>query len=127
RIQAMVDAVWRQVDRPNYYNRAVRRMEHWYTRNNKTEKVAAVFGTVTDIGSIFLPFMKGATVLNEIARSAVSTTTSATNALVNIVGMGQLKAEGRYPTSSKLLNRTLIEEKAKSDIRGSGATIQAVM
>lgn len=127
RTQMMVDAVWQQVDRPGYFARAGRRIEHWYTRNNKTEKVAAVFGTLTDIGSVFMPFLQGVTVLSDVARSAISGGVSATTTLANTIGMGALKSQGAVPMNTALLNREYIQTAAMTDIRGSGVTIANLM
>jgi hypothetical protein len=127
RTQAMIDIVWQQVDRPGYFTRATRRIEHWYTRNNKTEKVAAVFGTITDIGSLFMPFLQGVTTISEVAKSAISGGASATTTLANTIGMGKLKAQGAAPLGTAMLNRDYIQTAAVNDIRGSGVTIANLM
>jgi hypothetical protein len=126
RTQAMIDAVWRQVDRPNYFNRTTRRISHWYTRNNKTEKAAAVFSTVTDIGSVFMPFLKGVDTISSFAKSAISAGVSAGTAGANL-GMGALQSEGRPPMSTAMLNQAYVQDKAKTDVRGTGAAIQKLM
>jgi hypothetical protein len=126
RTQSLIDAVWRQVDRPGYFSRASRRVGHWYTRNNKTEKAAAMFSTVTDVGSIFLPFLKGVDTLSDVARSAVSAGAQSGAALAN-VGMGVLCTTGRVPFSNSLLKQEVLDTKAMEDPRGTAATIQSLM
>lgn len=126
RMQLLVDAVWQQVDRPNYYNRTTRRISHWYTRNNKTEKAAAVMATVTDIGSLFVPFLKGVDTISDFAKDAIKAGISAGVAGIS-AGMGALMAEGRPPMSSAMLSQTYAQEKAKTDVRGTGAAIEKLM
>ncbi len=126
RTQMMVDAVWAQVDRPNYFNRAVRRMGHWYTRNNKTEKLAAVFGTVTDIGSLFLPFLSGVDTISDFAKSAIKTGISGA-VTAGSAAMGALKKEGRPTMASPLLNQDYVVGLAKTDVRGTGAAVAELM
>ncbi len=126
RTQMLVDAVWTQVDRPNYFNRTTRRISHWYTRNNKTEKAAAVFATVSEIGSLFLPFLKGVDTISHFAKEAINSGISAGVAGIN-AGLGALKSEGRPPMSTAMLNQTYAQEKAKADIRGTGAAIEKLM
>lgn len=122
----MIDAVWKQVDRPNYFNRTTRRMGHWYTRNNKTEKLGAVVSTITDVGSLFMPFLGGATEISAYAKDAIKGGVAAGTAALGL-GMGALQAEGRPLMSTALLNQTYIMDKAKEDVRGTGAAVAKLM
>lgn len=127
RLDAMIDAVWQQVDRPGYFSRASRRMSHWYTRHNKTEKLGAVFSEAVGVGSIFLPFLKGADTLSDLAKSAISGSVSATTTVADKIGMGLLKTKGQAPIKTGLLSASKVQEAADADIRGSGVTIQKLM
>lgn len=127
RLDLMIDAVWKQVDRPGYFARAGRRVEHWYTRHNKSEKVGAFMSELLGVGSIFLPFMKGAGGLTDIAKSAVSGSVSVTTIIADKIGLGKLKSAGDVPLQSGLLNPMQVEDAVTADIRGSGVTIQKIM
>jgi hypothetical protein len=54
RLDALLDTVWRQVDRPGYFSRATRRVGHWYTRNTGSEKAGALLSEMLSVGSIFM-------------------------------------------------------------------------
>lgn len=122
----MIDAVWKQVDRPNYFNRTTRRIGHWYTRNNKTEKLGAVVSTITDVGSLFMPFLGEATMISAYAKDAIKAGVAGGTAALN-AGMGALQSEGRPPMSTNLLNHTYVMDKAKTDVRGTGAAVAKLM
>ncbi|MBM4443014.1 MAG: hypothetical protein FJ027_21600 [Candidatus Rokubacteria bacterium] len=127
RLDLMIDAVWQQVDRPGYFARAGRRVSHWYTRHNKTEKIGAIFSEVVAVGSIFLPFIKGADKLSDLAKSAISGSVSGTTVVADKIGMGLLKTKGQAPIKLGLLSAQRAQEAADADVRGSGVTIQKLM
>ncbi|MBC7503278.1 MAG: hypothetical protein H7315_22700 [Herminiimonas sp.] len=127
RLDMMIDSVWKQVDQPGRMSRAGRRMEHWYTRHNKTEKMGSIMSEMLSVGSIFMPFLKGADALSEIGKSAVSGSVSVTSTIADKIGLNQLKSAGAKPLTSGLLSHTVVEKEAADDIRGSGVTVQKLM
>lgn len=130
RLEALIDAVWKQVDRPGYLARGSRRMQHWYTRHNKTEKLGAVLSEMISVGSIFMPFLKGADKLIEAGKyavTAVSSSVTATTTLADSVGLGILKSKGAAPIQSGLLNRGKVAESVTADVRGAGLTVANMM
>jgi hypothetical protein len=130
RLDAMIDAVWRQVDRPGYFERGKRRMGHWYTRHNKSEKAAGVISEMLGVGSIFLPFLGSPGPLLDAGKkavTAVSSSVTATTMILDTAALGALRVNGAAPVQATLLN----PEKTQSDttdaitkdIRGAGLTV----
>jgi hypothetical protein len=128
RVEALLDAVWKEVDRPGYFARAQRRVGHWYTRHNKSEKLGAVVGELLGIGSIFLPAIKGASTLTDIGKSAISASVSATATLGDKIGLNIMKKElGDARIDTGLLDPHVVDAKAAEDMRGTGSTVSKLM
>ncbi|RKF46718.1 hypothetical protein [Paraburkholderia fungorum] len=127
RLEALIDAVWRQVDRPGYFARATRRAGHWYTRTTGSEKIGAVIGEALAVGSIFLPFIGEANELTRLGQSAVSGSMTAAVLVGDKVGLNLLKGADGIAIKSSLLDHRLVEKHATDEIREAGAGVEKLM
>ena len=127
RLEALIDAVWRQVDRPGYFARATRRAEHWYTRTTGSEKAGALLSEFVAVGSIFLPFVGEANALTQLGQSAISGSTNAAVLVGDKVGLNLLKGADGIAIKSSLLDYKLVESHAATEIREAGAGVEKLM
>ncbi|MES2185408.1 MAG: hypothetical protein V4505_12725 [Pseudomonadota bacterium] len=125
RIDHLIDAVWKQVDRPGYFSRGTRRISHWYTRHTTSEKVGQVFSEGAALGSIFMPFVKGAHV-SDLAKSLISGSTSATVLISDKLGLSALKAMDGKPLQCSMVNPAVLDAKVTEEIRAHGANVQTM-
>lgn len=127
RLDAMLDAVWQQVDRPGYFARGTRRIEHWYTRHTTSEKVGAVISELAGVGSIFLPFMKNATALTALGRSAISSTVSGAVLVGDKVGLKALQGMDGKTFNTSLLEPRKIDAHVNETIRADAAGVEKLL
>ncbi len=127
RLDALLDTVWRQVDRPGYFSRATRRVGHWYTRNTGSEKAGALLSEMLSVGSIFLPFMGDASALTKLGASAVSSSVSTVVLAGDKIGLNLLKGVDGIPIRSSLLDHALVDAHATSEIREAGAGVEKLL
>ncbi|TKC87730.1 hypothetical protein FAZ69_15695 [Trinickia terrae] len=127
RLDALLDAVWRQVDRPGYFARATRRAGHWYTRTTSSEKVGAAIGEALAVGSIFLPFIGEANELTKLGQSAISGSTTAAVLIGDKVGLNLLKGADGTAIKCSLIDQKLVEWHATAEIRAAGSGVEKLM
>ncbi|WP_047848938.1 hypothetical protein [Caballeronia mineralivorans] len=127
RLDAMLDAVWKQVDRPGYFRRGARRVEHWYSRHTTSEKVGAVVSELASVGSIFLPFMGDASALTKLGKNAVSLSATVAVLAGDKVGLNLLKGVDGIAIKSSLLSHALVEAHATEEIRAAGAGVEKML
>ncbi|MFM0514428.1 hypothetical protein [Paraburkholderia sp. RL17-373-BIF-A] len=127
RLDALLDTVWRQVDRPGYFSRATRRAGHWYTRNTGSEKAGALLSEMLSVGSIFMPFIGDASALTKIGASAVSGSVSTAVLAGDKIGLNLLKGADGIPIRSSLLDHSLVDAHATNEIREAGAGIEKLL
>jgi hypothetical protein len=127
RLDALIEAVWRQVDRPGYFARAARRASHWYTRNTGSEKAGAIFGEMLAVGTIFLPFIGDANALTRLGQSAISASASTAVLAGDKIGLNLLKGADGVAIRSSLLDHALVESHATNEIREVGAGVQKLL
>jgi hypothetical protein len=127
RLDALIDAVWRQVDRPGYFARATRRAGHWYTRTTGSEKAGALISELLAVGSIFLPFVGEASELTQIGKSAISGSTTLAVLIGDKVGLNLLKGADGIAIKSSLVDHKLVESHATDEIREAGAGVEKLM
>lgn len=127
RLNKLLDAVWRQVDRPGYFMRAVRRAEHWNTRKTRSEKAAALISETLAVGSIFVPFIGEANALTKLGQSAISSSLTGAVLVGDTVGLNLLKGSDGIAMRSSLLAHELVEAHATTEIREAAAGVEKVM
>ena len=128
RLDALIDAVWRQVDRPGYFARAARRAEHWYTRTTRSEKAGALISELLALGTIFVPFVGEANELTRLGQSAVSGSLTSSVLVGDKVGINLLKGADGVAVKSSLLNHTKVDEHVTREIQTSdGAGVAKFM
>ncbi|QCP52072.1 hypothetical protein FAZ95_23035 [Trinickia violacea] len=127
RLNKLLDAVWRQVDRPGYFVRAARRAEHWYTRRTRSEKAGALISELLAVGSIFVPFVGEANALTKLGQSAISSSITTAVLVGDKVGLNLLKGSDGIAIRSNLLAHELVEAHATTEIREAAAGVEKVM
>ncbi|WP_347557935.1 hypothetical protein [Robbsia sp. KACC 23696] len=121
RLTAMLNAVWKQVDRPGYFNRARRRMAHWNTRNTSAQKATAVAAELVSMGSIFSAYIGDISAVSKLGQSALKGTASAAG-VGSTIGLNVLRGADGVAIQSSLLSHKLVEAHAAEQIREAGAS-----
>ncbi len=127
RLDAMLDAVWKQVDRPGYFAHGAHRAGHWFSRHSTSEKANAVIGELSAVGSVFLPATQGANALTDTGRHAISGTASGAARVREQMDQNLLRGAGGVPIRSGLVDHTLIEAPATEEIHTAAAGLQNML
>jgi hypothetical protein len=128
RLETLLDAVWRQVDRPGYFVRAARRAEHWYTRTTRSEKIGAVISELLALGTIFVPFVGEANELTKLGQSAVSSSITSGVLVGDKVGINLLKGVDGPAVRSRLLDHVRVSASVTRQIgTEEGAGVEKLM
>jgi hypothetical protein len=123
RMEALVNDVWMEVDRPGYLARAARRVAHAVSRRTTPELIADLMSQTVSIGSIFTPFINDAPI-SETLQMVIKGAITAKATLATHIGGGILRSKGALPVTNDLLGSEVIRAAAERDVKASAVTIQ---